>query len=88
MIGFCENKNSLAVNWFYFKGCGRSLTDFKWFSSDEAIISISSSGVAYARGPGETTVKAVSTYDSLNYDEVSYLLDCLFCNYDCFLICH
>ncbi|KAF3328130.1 nuclear pore complex protein GP210 [Carex littledalei] len=51
-------------------GCGRSLTDFKWFSSDESIISISSSGVAYARGPGEATVKAESTYDSLNYDEV------------------
>ncbi|KAJ1693956.1 hypothetical protein LUZ63_010654 [Rhynchospora breviuscula] len=51
-------------------GCGRSLTDFKWFSSDEAIISISSSGVAYARRPGQATVKAVSVYDFLNYDEV------------------
>ncbi|KAJ3682423.1 hypothetical protein LUZ60_014996 [Juncus effusus] len=51
-------------------GCGKSLSDYKWFSSDERIISISSSGTAYAKKPGQATVKAVSVFDHFNFDQV------------------
>jgi len=46
------------------------VTDFKWFSSDTSILSVSTSGVVQAKKPGKSTIKVLSVYDSFNYDEV------------------
>ncbi|KAL5860539.1 hypothetical protein ACOSQ4_001835 [Xanthoceras sorbifolium] len=51
-------------------GCAKASSDYKWFSSDMATVSISASGTVQARKPGKTTVKVVSVFDSFNYDEV------------------
>lgn len=51
-------------------GCGKVVTDFKWFSSDTSILSVSTSGVVQAKKPGKSTIKVLSVYDSFNYDEV------------------
>ncbi|KAI6671315.1 hypothetical protein NL676_006200 [Syzygium grande] len=51
-------------------GCAKVATDFKWFSSDTAILSVSTSGVVQAKKPGKSTIKVLSVYDSFNYDEV------------------
>ncbi|KAK9272744.1 hypothetical protein L1049_003121 [Liquidambar formosana] len=51
-------------------GCAKASSDYKWFSSDMAIVSVSASGVVQAKKPGKATVKVVSIFDSLNYDEV------------------
>ncbi|KAK6928386.1 hypothetical protein RJ641_006977 [Dillenia turbinata] len=52
-------------------GCAKASADYKWFSSDMAIVSVSASGVAYVKKPGKATVRVVSIFDSLNYDEVA-----------------
>ncbi|XP_030530756.1 nuclear pore complex protein GP210 isoform X1 [Rhodamnia argentea] len=51
-------------------GCAKVVTDFKWYSSDTAILSVSTSGVVQAKKPGKSTIKVLSVYDSFNYDEV------------------
>ncbi|KAH7510680.1 hypothetical protein FEM48_ZijujUnG0099600 [Ziziphus jujuba var. spinosa] len=51
-------------------GCGKTSSDYKWFSSDMAIVSVSASGVVQAKRPGKATIKVLSIYDSFNYDEV------------------
>ncbi|KAJ0052503.1 hypothetical protein Pint_02808 [Pistacia integerrima] len=51
-------------------GCAKTSSDYKWFSSDMATISVSASGVVQAKKPGRATVKVVSIFDSFNYDEV------------------
>ncbi|KAK3033069.1 hypothetical protein RJ639_035695 [Escallonia herrerae] len=51
-------------------GCAMRLSDYKWFSSDMAIVSVSASGVVQAKKPGTAIVKVTSIFDSLNYDEV------------------
>ncbi|KAF6137071.1 hypothetical protein GIB67_030835 [Kingdonia uniflora] len=51
-------------------GCGETYTDYKWYSSDMATVSISASGVLQAKKPGQVTVKVVSVFDPKNYDEV------------------
>lgn len=51
-------------------GCAKSSSDYKWFSSDTNIVSVSAYGVVQAKKPGKSTVKVVSLFDSLNYDEV------------------
>ncbi|KAG0478243.1 hypothetical protein HPP92_012962 [Vanilla planifolia] len=47
-------------------GCGKLL----WLSSDDSTVSVSASGLILARRPGRSTVKVVSAFDLLNYDEV------------------
>ncbi|XP_065877577.1 nuclear pore complex protein GP210 isoform X2 [Euphorbia lathyris] len=51
-------------------GCAKASSDYKWFSSDAAIVSISELGVVQAKKPGKATVRVVSIFDSFNYDEV------------------
>ncbi|XP_057962885.1 nuclear pore complex protein GP210 isoform X2 [Malania oleifera] len=52
-------------------GCAKAGSDYKWFSSDKATVSVSATGVIQAMKPGTATVKVVSIFDSVNYDEVS-----------------
>lgn len=51
-------------------GCAKSSSDYRWFSSDTNIVSVSAYGVVQAKKPGKAIVKVVSFFDSLNYDEV------------------
>ncbi|PRQ54034.1 putative invasin/intimin cell-adhesion [Rosa chinensis] len=51
-------------------GCAKASTDYKWFSSDMGIVSVSASGVVQAKKPGKATIKVLSIFDSFNYDEV------------------
>ncbi|KAL3833124.1 hypothetical protein ACJIZ3_007860 [Penstemon smallii] len=51
-------------------GCVMSSSDYKWFSSDMAVVSVSVSGIVQARKPGKATIRAVSIFDPLNYDEI------------------
>ncbi|KAF5479668.1 hypothetical protein F2P56_000470 [Juglans regia] len=51
-------------------GCVKASSDYRWFSSDTATVLISASGVVQAKKPGKATVKVLSVFDALNYDEV------------------
>ncbi|WRX20784.1 Bacterial Ig-like domain [Theobroma cacao] len=51
-------------------GCAKASSDYKWFSSDMTVVSITAYGVVQAKKPGKATVKVVSSFDSFNYDEV------------------
>ncbi|TYI63709.1 hypothetical protein E1A91_D09G035200v1 [Gossypium mustelinum] len=51
-------------------GCAKDSSDYKWFSSDITVISVTAYGVVQAKKPGKATVKVVSSFDSFNYDEV------------------
>lgn len=53
-----------------FIGCAKASSDYKWFSSDMTVVSITAYGVVQAKKPGKATVKVVSSFDSFNYDEV------------------
>ncbi|XP_031406672.1 nuclear pore complex protein GP210 isoform X1 [Punica granatum] len=52
-------------------GCAKASIDFKWFSSDMDVLSVSTSGVIQAKKPGKATIKVVSIFDPFNYDEVN-----------------
>ncbi|KAL6506124.1 hypothetical protein OROHE_022653 [Orobanche hederae] len=51
-------------------GCAKAVSDYEWLSSDISTVSVSASGTIQAKKPGKVTIKVVSVYDSLNYDEV------------------
>ncbi|XP_010435974.1 PREDICTED: nuclear pore complex protein GP210-like [Camelina sativa] len=51
-------------------GCAKASSDYKWFTSDMSILSVSAYGTIQAKRPGIATVKVVSTFDSQNFDEV------------------
>ncbi|KAK9004035.1 hypothetical protein V6N11_001853 [Hibiscus sabdariffa] len=51
-------------------GCAKASSDYKWFSSDTTVVSVTTYGVVQAKRPGKATVKVVSSFDSFNYDEV------------------
>ncbi|XP_027187547.1 nuclear pore complex protein GP210 isoform X1 [Cicer arietinum] len=51
-------------------GCAKAVSDYKWLSSDSYTVSVSASGTIQAKKPGKATIKVVSIYDSLNYDEI------------------
>ncbi|KAG9446505.1 hypothetical protein H6P81_012633 [Aristolochia fimbriata] len=51
-------------------GCAKTSRDFNWYSSDTATVSVSSAGVVRANKPGKSTIKVVSVFDDMNYDEV------------------
>lgn len=55
-------------------GCAKTSSDYKWFSSDVATVSVSAFGVVQAKKPGNATLKVVSIFDSSNYDEVIDIL--------------
>ncbi|EFH46722.1 predicted protein, partial [Arabidopsis lyrata subsp. lyrata] len=61
-----SQKINLAV-----RGSGH---DYKWLSSDTRILVVSFYGVIQAKRPGIATLKAVSTFDSHNFDEVMYTI--------------
>ncbi|KAK9117285.1 hypothetical protein Sjap_016232 [Stephania japonica] len=51
-------------------GCVETASDYKWYSSDLATVFVSSSGVVQAKKPGKATIRVVSAFDSMNFDEV------------------
>ncbi|KAL7256965.1 hypothetical protein ACSBR1_010830 [Camellia fascicularis] len=51
-------------------GCAKVSSDYKWFSTDMGIVSVSAYGVVQAKKPGKATIKVVSDFDPFNYDEV------------------
>ncbi|KAF2308465.1 hypothetical protein GH714_009821 [Hevea brasiliensis] len=51
-------------------GCAQVSSDYKWLSSDVAVVSISASGIVQAKKPGKATVRVVSIYEPFNYDEL------------------
>ncbi|XP_012837561.1 PREDICTED: nuclear pore complex protein GP210-like [Erythranthe guttata] len=51
-------------------GCAVFPSHYKWLSLDEAVVSVSASGIVRARKPGNATIRVVSIFDSLNYDEM------------------
>ncbi|XP_037443214.1 nuclear pore complex protein GP210-like [Triticum dicoccoides] len=51
-------------------GCGKTPEDYKLFSSDESVVSVSDSHTVRAKKPGQAVIKVVSTFDFLNFDEV------------------
>ncbi|KAF7801531.1 nuclear pore complex protein GP210 isoform X1 [Senna tora] len=51
-------------------GCAKAASDYKWLSSDPSTVSVSAFGIVQARKPGKATIKVLSIYDLLNYDEV------------------
>ncbi|EFH46724.1 predicted protein [Arabidopsis lyrata subsp. lyrata] len=55
---------------------GASGHDYKWLSSDTRILVVSFYGVIQAKRPGIATLKAVSTFDSHNFDEVMIVSVC------------
>jgi hypothetical protein len=52
------------------EGCGKTLDDYKLFSSDEDVASVSNSRIVSAKKPGQAVIRVVSTFDFLNFDEV------------------
>ncbi|XP_022934341.1 nuclear pore complex protein GP210 isoform X2 [Cucurbita moschata] len=51
-------------------GCAKTLSDYKWFSSDISVVTVSASGIVQAKKFGKATVKVLSIFDSSNFDEV------------------
>ncbi|KAF9590251.1 hypothetical protein IFM89_032029 [Coptis chinensis] len=51
-------------------GCMETSTSYKWYSSDMTTVSVSASGFVQAKKPGQVTIKVVSMYDEMNYDQV------------------
>ncbi|KAK9119821.1 hypothetical protein Scep_017914 [Stephania cephalantha] len=51
-------------------GCMETPSDYKWYSSDLATVYVSASGVVQAKKPGKATIKVVSAFDPMNFDEV------------------
>lgn len=51
-------------------GCGKTLDDYKLFSSDEDVASVSDSRIVRAKKPGQAVIRVVSAFDFLNFDEV------------------
>ncbi|KAK8459402.1 hypothetical protein SEVIR_2G136800v4 [Setaria viridis] len=51
-------------------GCGKTLDDYKLFSSDEDVASVSDSRIVHAKKPGQAVIRVVSAFDFLNFDEI------------------
>ncbi|XP_051189761.1 nuclear pore complex protein GP210 [Lolium perenne] len=51
-------------------GCGKTMEDYKLYSSDESVVSVSDSHTVRAKKPGQAVIKVVSVFDSLNFDEI------------------
>ena len=65
-------------------GCAKLSSNYKWFSSDMATVSVSAYGVVQAKKPGKAIIKVVSIFDSFNYDEV--MSNVTSTNYICFAL--
>jgi nuclear pore complex protein Nup210 len=46
------------------------MEDYKLYSSDESVVSVSDSHTVSAKKPGQAVIKVVSVFDFLNFDEV------------------
>jgi nuclear pore complex protein Nup210 len=46
------------------------MEDYKLYSSDESVVSVSDSRTVRAKKPGQAVIKVVSVFDFLNFDEV------------------
>ena len=65
------------------EGCGKTPEDYKLFSSDESVVSVSDSHTVRAKKPGQAVIKVVSTFDFLNFDEVcEYIISFVYCYSD------
>ncbi|RLM86258.1 hypothetical protein C2845_PM04G10100 [Panicum miliaceum] len=51
-------------------GCGKTLDNYKLFSSDEDVASVSDSRIVRAKKPGQAVIRVVSAFDFLNFDEI------------------
>ncbi|TVU10546.1 hypothetical protein EJB05_44087, partial [Eragrostis curvula] len=51
-------------------GCGKMQDDYKLFSSDERVASVSDSRIVRAKKPGQAVIRVVSVFDFLNFDEI------------------
>ncbi|KAL9154800.1 hypothetical protein ABFS82_10G140800 [Erythranthe guttata] len=51
-------------------GCAVFSSHYKWLSLDAAVVSVSASGIVRARKPGNATIRVMSIFDPLNYDEM------------------
>lgn len=51
-------------------GCAKGLKDYSWFSSNQLVVSVSTSGIIQANHPGRTVIKVCSIFDITNYAEV------------------
>ena len=68
---FSSLKTHVDLTFVHFNvGCAKASSDYKWFTSDMSILSVSAYGIIQAKRPGIATVKVVSTFDSQNFDEV------------------
>ncbi|CAL5434444.1 unnamed protein product [Camellia sinensis] len=56
---------------FIIDSCAKVSSDYKWFSTDMGIVSVSAHGVVQAKKPGKATSKVVSNFYPFNYDELS-----------------
>ncbi|ONM20895.1 Nuclear pore complex protein GP210 [Zea mays] len=75
-----ENSNVIYLPWvpgvhqevemMAIGGCGKTLDDYKLFSSDEDVASVSDSRIVRAKKPGQAVIRVVSAFDFLNFDEV------------------
>ncbi|XP_062193278.1 nuclear pore complex protein GP210 [Phragmites australis] len=75
-----ENSNVIHLPWVpgvYQKvelkaigGCGKTRDDYKLFSSDERVASVSDSCIVRAEKPGQAVIRVVSVFDFLNFDEI------------------
>ncbi|WOG84886.1 hypothetical protein DCAR_0104071 [Daucus carota subsp. sativus] len=51
-------------------GCAVSSSNYKWFSTDMSIVSVSPNGIVQPKQPGKAVITVVSIYDTFNNDEV------------------
>ncbi|KAL6601453.1 hypothetical protein ACP70R_044673 [Stipagrostis hirtigluma subsp. patula] len=51
-------------------GCGKTQDDYKLFSFDEDVASVSDSRVVRAKKPGQAVIRVASVFDLLNFDEI------------------
>ncbi|KAK3132641.1 hypothetical protein QOZ80_6AG0525560 [Eleusine coracana subsp. coracana] len=51
-------------------GCGEMPDDYRLFSSDDHVASVSDSRIVRAKKPGRAVIRVVSVFDFLNFDEI------------------
>ncbi|EYU30352.1 hypothetical protein MIMGU_mgv1a025404mg, partial [Erythranthe guttata] len=64
--GNCFNR--ILLPWV--PSCAVFSSHYKWLSLDATVVSVSASGIVRARKPGNATIRVVSIFDPLNYDEM------------------
>lgn len=80
LVSFIVSHCLIMANANWPVGCAKSSSDFRWYSSDMDIASVSTSGVLQAKQLGKATVRVSSAFDPFNYDEVTTLISVITCN--------